>query len=424
MHKKEHDEIFQLSERLIKAQKPIRILDAIKWPEQVKYDFFKNNAKILPNIDKDYYESFPLPFDVEQKIDEFYGIIHDSRNLLGQYSTINSLIEQRALDYIEAVRMLDARGTPKFSKIAKRLYGSPDDVFYVNGPKLTELGNLLGDALKDLVVDLSTELDAKRYSAEMALDKLKLSLGHYFSDDNLVTVKIDDMIIADAAAGADYIKLNTHAQFSDRDLKYLEVHEGWVHVGTTLNGRAQPYCSFLSIGPPCSTVTQEGLAVIMELFSFNSSPARLLKITNRIKAIDLAENGANFLDVYQFFLEQFDSAELAYNASVRVFRGSTPVLGPFTKDLSYIRGFILIYNYLRLSAKNNLIKNAQLLFCGKVMIHELKYLSQLLEQGIILPPKYLPPQFGDLASLSSWMSMSLFLNKFDLVALEKSYDLF
>jgi len=109
MHKKEHDEIFQLSERLIKAQKPIRILDAIKWPEQVKYDFFKNNAKILPNIDKDYYESFPLPFDVEQKIDEFYGIIHDSRNLLGQYSTINSLIEQRALDYIEAVRMLDCQ---------------------------------------------------------------------------------------------------------------------------------------------------------------------------------------------------------------------------------------------------------------------------------------------------------------------------
>ena len=162
----------------------------------------------------------------------------------------------------------------------------------------------------------------------------------------------------------------------------------------------------------------------MELFTFNSSPARLLKITNRIKAIDLAEKGANFLDVYQFFLEQFGSPEPAYNASVRVFRGSTPVLGPFTKDLSYIRGFILIYNYLRLSAKNNLIKNAQLLFCGKVMINELKYLSQLLEQGIISPPKYLPPQFSDLASLSSWMSMSLFLNKFDLVALEKSYDLF
>jgi len=79
---------------------------------------------------------------------------------------------------------------PYVCLIAKRLYGSPDDVFYVNGPKLTELGNLLGDALKDLVVDLSTELDAKRYSAEMALDKLKLSLGRYFLDDNLVTVKI------------------------------------------------------------------------------------------------------------------------------------------------------------------------------------------------------------------------------------------
>jgi uncharacterized protein (TIGR02421 family) len=416
--------IRKISNRLIVAQSKIRILDAIKWRTQTKIEFFKKKCLVMPKIDRDYYNKIPLPFKVNETIDEFYQIIRDARNQLGQYSTITTLIEHRALDYIEAIRMLLARGTPGFSNISKRLYGSPNDVFYVNGPKLSELGNILGDTLQELVADLSSKEDQKDILAPEALSYLRGALSSYFSEDKTVTVKINDQIVADAAAGADYIKLNKNSRFSHRDLKYLEVHEGWVHVGTTLNGRAQPYCTFLEKGPPCSTVTQEGLAVIMELFTFNSSPQRLLKITNRVKAIALANQGANFLDVYSFYLEQTDNPEEAYNFAMRVFRGSTAELGPFTKDLSYIRGFLLIYNYLRLAAKKGLIKHAQLLFCGKVMINELKYLYVMQEQGIVLPAKYIPPQFSDLASISSWMSLSLFLNKFDLNAMEKHYNLF
>jgi uncharacterized protein (TIGR02421 family) len=416
--------IHALSERLVKAQKPIRILDAIKWSDKIKHDFFKNNAQKLPAVSLDYYQSRPLKFNPDEKINEFYDIIRESRKRLGQFSTINILIEQRANDYIDAIRMLNARGTPLFSKISKRLYGGPKDVFYLNGPKLCELGGMLGELLKDLVGDLSTEADVKKYSAKNALAILQSSLNDYFINDSTVTVKLNDSIIADAAAGSDYIKLNKRSYFSDRELKYLEVHEGWVHVGTTLNGRAQPYCTFLSKGPPCSTVTQEGLAVIMELFTFNSSPKRLLKLANRVKAIDMADGGADFLEVYHFLLEQFGDANESYNMCVRIFRGSTGVMGPFTKDLSYIRGFLLIYNYLRLATKRGMLQNAQLLFCGKVTINDLEHLSQLTEQGIIIPPKYLPPQFSDMASLSSWMCLSLFLNKFKLDELEKYYSLF
>ena len=55
--------------------------------------------------------------------------------------------------------------------------------------------------------------------------------------DGTVQVKLSDGIVSDAAAGGDYIKLNSHARFSELDLQVLEVHEGWVHVGTTLNGQ-------------------------------------------------------------------------------------------------------------------------------------------------------------------------------------------
>jgi len=44
----------------------------------------------------------------------------------------------------------------------------------------------------------------------------------------------------------------------------------------------------------------------------------------------------------------------------------------------------------------------------------LHILSDLLDEGIITPPKYVPPQFADIAAVSAWMVYSLFLNRLDL----------
>src|SRR5262249_34573828 len=155
-------------------------------------------------------------------------------------------------------------------------------------------------------------------------------------------VKLSDEIIADAAAGAEFVKIRNNAQFSWRDLRVFEVHEGWVHLGTTLNGLRQPICTFLSKGHPSSTITQEGLAIIMEIFTFSSHPGRMQGLTDRITAIHMAETGANFIEVFNFFREQGCTEEEAYARASRVFRGSTPSNGPFTKDLVYNKGFILI----------------------------------------------------------------------------------
>ena len=50
------------------------------------------------------------------------------------------------------------------------------------------------------------------------------------------------------------IKIRSDALFNERDVRALEVHEGLVHVGTTLNGQNQPICTFLARGrrPPRS----------------------------------------------------------------------------------------------------------------------------------------------------------------------------
>src|SRR4029077_3310548 len=148
-------------------------------------------------------------------------------------------------------------------------------------------------------------------------------------------VELSDGILADAAAGADRIKIHGGYKFSERQIRTFEIHEGWVHLGTTLNGMSQPICTFLSKGPPSSTITQEGLAIITEVFTFSSYPGRLKRLTNRITGVNMAEEGANFLDVFNFYRSQeLDEVE-SFQAATRVFRGSKPDGGPFTKDLSY-----------------------------------------------------------------------------------------
>lgn len=159
----------------------------------------------------------------------------------------------------------------------------------------------------------------------------------------------------------------------------------------------------------------------MELFTFSSTPSRVLRLTNRVKAIDLATSGANFLEVYQFFLEQNCDPEHAYSDASRVFRGSTSDGLPFTKDLAYIKGFIAIYNYVRLAIRFGAQKQIPLLFLGKTSLEDIHVYSQLLEDGTIIAPPFIPPQFADLTALTAWMIYSLFLNEISLERLSLDY---
>ena len=44
-----------LSDRLIALQKPIRILDAIKWPARFEREFLASEGNSLPPVDREYY---------------------------------------------------------------------------------------------------------------------------------------------------------------------------------------------------------------------------------------------------------------------------------------------------------------------------------------------------------------------------------
>ena len=317
--------------------------------------------------------------------------------------------------------MLDSRGTPTFVDLSQELYGSPRDAFYVGGPTLSEMGSLLFTMLESLHVQLLSDLDLPRYSPAQARTILKKRLGKFF-DNDAVNVLLSDGMVADASAGADCIKLSTRTRFSERELRYLEVHEGWVHLGTTINGGLQPYCTFLSKGSPSCAVIQEGLAVMAEVVTMSSSPARLLKITNRVIAIEKVMQGADFMEIYQYFLDCGLDEKTAYKQSVRVFRGSLPKGGgPFTKDLAYAKGFVLLYNFLCYVISEQRTDVVSILFSGKLTLDDVPLLLELREEGLLIEPRYMPPQFKDLSSLSVWLGLSLYLNKFDFREIQRNF---
>lgn len=416
--------IHELSERIVIAQKPIRILDALKWAPETKTYFFKHKGKRLPHVTAEYYqENNPLQFDPLKKIEEFQEIERRIRRKLGQYSGVGSIMMRMCREYARVVEMLICRGTPKFTEISQELYGSSQDAFHIGAPTLKDLATLVTTTLSNIKNQVTTEADVKTFSSEEAVAMLTKRFASYFGDKT-PRVQLSDGILADAAAGADRIKIHEGMMFSEREIRIFEVHEGWVHLGTTLNGMAQPICTFLSKGPPSSTITQEGLAIITEVFTFASYPGRLKRLTNRIIAVNMAEEGANFLEVYNFNRKQGLEENEAYHATTRVFRGSIPDGGPFTKDLSYSKGFILIYNYIRLAVQRGLITQIPFLFLGKTTLEDVHILEDLVEEGIVIPPKYIPAPFQDIAALTAWMVYSLFLNKLDLQRMATDFKSF
>ncbi|MDQ8038827.1 MAG: flavohemoglobin expression-modulating QEGLA motif protein [Rickettsiella sp.] len=416
----------QLSDRIVSAQQALRILDSIKWDIEIQNKFFSKKCKELPDVNSEYYQKNKFSFDFSKKQEEFQLLERDINREVGQFSSVGSIMLRMCREYRDVLRLLKARGTVEFSAISQELYGSAEDAFYVNAPRLKDLAKVVSDALNNIKDKTENALDIKKYTSEQAEAMLNQRLANYFVSEKKTNavkrwVKLSDGIVADAAAGSEWIKIRKNTLFSERDLKILEVHEGWVHMGSTLNGLQQPICTFLSKGPPSATVTQEGLAITMEIFHFVSSPLRIKKLTDRVTAIAMAEEGADFLEVFNFFLAQDHTEEDSYKSSVRIFRGSLPDKGPFTKDLVYSKGFILIYNYLRLAVQEGLVDRIPLLFVGKTSLEDQRLLSHLLDEGLIVAPYYVPHQFKDLAALSCWMCYSLFLNKLNLDMIAVDY---
>lgn len=402
----------ELDRRLVAATRGIRLLQSVSWPASIEMDFvaaWKAGTARLPTI------TYPK-FDFAETREALLGIsiAAEPGHPLGDY------IRRTAQSWRIATELLDAIGTPAITEHSARLFGKPSDL--VPGAKLTNV-----DAARHFIAIADEFISAavlgdntESIPADLLRVDLQMQLDAFFGI-NVVRVETDPELIAKAAAGATRIRLRSATNFSGYDRSQLIEHEAFVHSLTALNGREQPHLKSLARSSPRITATQEGLAVFAELMSGSIDIERMKRISLRIIAIDMALKGANFIDVFRFFLDAGQSETDSFASAQRVFRGA-PLEGgaAFTKDTVYLHGLLSVHTFFRWALKHKHLQACRNLFAGKLALHDVMALEPYFDNGYIAQPRYLPPWVQHASGLAGTLAFSLFANqiRFDRVEAE------
>ena len=240
-----------------------------------------------------------------------------------------------------------------------------------------------------------------------------MAVHRHFAED-APEVTLVDTLSANALAMADRIRIRRDARFTDRDAAQLLNHEAYIHVATSLNGRAQIDLPILGAGHPGTTRTQEGLAVFAECISGTMKLDRLRRLADRVFAIQMAVEGADFLQVYGYFLVRTDNPDQSFENARRVFRGGV-ITGraPFTKDVVFLFGLLQVSNAIHAILSAGRSDCLRLLFCGKMDLQDIPALCELAVMVLCRPARYLPPWASDLRSLLALLTYSTFMTKID-----------
>lgn len=399
----------KVGDLLYAATKPIRILSHLGWGAGVREEFFKKQAKELPVV------VYP-EFDGSETL----GLLQEARGLLSD-SQIDQWFLRIAYSIETSAKMLGACGTMDFYQYSKKLYGEPQTVLPDNLTTPHALACRFSTSLSSLKkIDLGAPPPACHLSQAVA-DAMKEAALKMFADESPEVLVVDDLS-ANALAGPRRIRIRRKACFTDKDVDQLIHHEAHIHVATSLNGLHQHDLKILGAGHPGTTKTQEGLAVFSEFITGSIDLDRMLRLSDRVVAIQMSVEGADFLEVYKFFLEKTGHEEQSFENTRRVFRGGVLQGGaPFTKDLVYLDGLLRVHHFMQAVVDSGRADCLRLLFCGKLDIDDLPILVELKSLGLCREPKFLPPWAKDLRFLLCFLTFSAFTNDVDFNQIKSHY---
>lgn len=401
-----------LDHALVEAVKGIKILSALSWPVRVQQDFlaaWSIGRIALPSV---HYPAVDFS-DVKLRLDMIISSC-DANHPIGEY------VASTARSWHYAASMLEQAGTPGMGAFSIQLYGKPGDS--IAGSKV---GNRAAAqhfilAAREILADQSLAEPVHALDAETLKADMERELALMFTQHK-VSVVLDDALVSKAAAGPTRIRLRSSAMFSEYDRLQLLHHEAFVHTLTALNGREQPHLASIGMASPRVTATQEGLAVFAELITGSMDISRLNRISQRIIGIDMALGGADFIDVFRFFLDEGQSEGEAFASAMRVFRGA-PLSGgtAFTKDAVYLHGLLLMHTFFRYVFKTGQLSLVPQLFAGKIALHDVFTFAPFFANGFLREPLYLPPWVQRVHALAGYLSFSLFANRIRLEEIEQA----
>ena len=399
--------ISSLSQELHETIRKVSILKYLRWDAQVKHDFLSKGGRELPIVS---YAAF------------------DGKDMLAKLDILSNKVQNTLFDqWIErhihvartTINMLMAVGTPAFNEFSVELYGQPEQLLHDNETTSLALAEKFHQLLSGRYVPQS---ELEMFPASYAQQEIARRTQRLFGDKSPSVILSEDLT-SNAAASSKRIRLRASAKFTERDIEQLIQHEASIHVATALNGKAQKLLPTLGSSHAGTTKTQEGLAVFSELITGTMDINRMRRLSDRMIAIQMSMEGADFLEVFQYFLEQTQgNQDQSFENTQRVFRGGVLTGGaPFTKDIVYLDGLVRVHNFLRVAVGANRADCIPLLFCGKLDLDDLSVISAMHHEGLCLPAKYLPSWVSDMGFLFSYMAYSAFLNQIDLPRVSEHY---
>ena len=392
------------------AAKSMRILSSVAWDEGQKDRFLKDGK--MPNPDY-------APIDVSEP----RRLVAEARKSIKGEHFIFEWLGRLAETLDRTTHLIDSRGTPEFYHHSAELYGRPTRLMLDKKTRVIDLarhmdGTLDGLDFSKLVVEgYETHLTAEEFAAELT-EQLKPHFG-----DQAPDVELSDTLSAKAVAGRKRIRVRASAGFTERDIEQLLQHEALIHTATSLNGRAQPHFKVLGRAHAGTTEVQEGLAVFAEIISGAMDPQRFRRLSDRVIAIQMSIDGADFKEVFEFYNERLDDPDQSFENARRVFRGGVLTGGaPFTKDMVYLNGLLRVHNFMRTVVKLGRADLIRILFVGKLDIEDVPALAQMAASGRLRAPEFMPPWAKDLRFLVSYMAYSGFLNQVKMPGFQTYYE--
>ncbi len=399
-----------LDRRLCDVAKGVRVLGLLTWPEGAVQEFlasWRRRDPRLPDVEAPRVSLREEREALERIIDEA-----DERD------PIERFVAETAYSYATAAQMLEAMGTPAFTTLSRALYGGPDD--RLPGATLChrEAAEMLLETTDNLTAAGVIEDQEVCLTAEHVADELRASFERFFGPD-APEVTIDRELASKAAAGWKRVRIRAQTCFSRLDVAQLIEHEGFVHAATALNGRAQPHLTCMGLSAPRTTLTQEGIATLAELTTRAIDIARLRRLALRTVAIQLALDGADYLEVFRFFLEAGQSEDESAHSAMRVFRGGD-VRGRvvFTKDVVYLAGLTAVHTFLRKAIAESRPHLVRRLFAGRLALPDVHRLDAAFAEGTVAEPRFVPEWAQDLHRLAAYLAFSAVINRIDLGAVE------
>jgi uncharacterized protein (TIGR02421 family) len=347
-------------------------------------DFERSGFTTVPTL-----QSRPLGFDPDLLRRRLFDLPLEEI----EDAAIANLLRDKRDELARQITLLQDRDTSRF------LYGSLQLFGEVGGDLIDTAYGLL-DAIEVAAPEgrrVTADLFAQRAQQELDLYRERYE---GFGAELEIRSDVPDLMVSHGR-----LLIGTAANFRVTRVEALIHHEVGTHVVTYENGKAQPLKLF-SVGLPGYEETQEGLAVLAEYAVGGLDPQRMRLLAGRVVAVSLILEGAEFLDIFEALHAKHSfPPKVAWSVTIRVARS-----GGLTKDVIYLRGITKLLEFVSQR------KSIDPLFVGKMALHQVPLVEDLLQRGILRPawirPRWLESEGAPerLADVYEGMSLSDLVN--------------